>query len=289
MKKQRTLISILFLTIFSIQIYGQSDHSKNTDNAKLEFILKKCAGYCERVKSIALFYVCQEEIKDKTNFYRIANTLSTSPYGDTEVVPGRSLKLNRTRTSSYLYDYQLINKEEELQEQRTLLKKNNRKKNIENAKLETRFNAKYLVYGPVGFLSRYWQNYFSYEIMEQESLGEIQATIIKATPKPNNIENRNIAKLWINEKDNSILQIEWESGSIYNFDGKNIATMSGEFGTIMTWRVTYGLEKNGVRFPSRHLVQEFLVAESGERYLRNEIITNFNDYKFFIVESEIKY
>jgi len=289
MKKQRILSSILICTFFSVQIYGQSDFSKNSDQAKLEFILKKCAEYCERVKSIALFYVCQEEIKDITNFYRIVDTLRTSPYGVTEIVPGWSLKLNNTRISSYLYDYQLINKEKELQEQRTLLKKNNRKKNIENAKLETRFNAKYLVYGPVGFLSRYWQDYFSYEIIGQESLGKIQATIINAAPKPNNKENRNFAKLWINEKDNSILQIEWESGSIYNFDGKNIATMSGEFSTVMMWRVTYGLEKNGVRFPSWHLIQEFLVSESGERYLRNEIITNFNDYKFFIVETEVKY
>ena len=289
MKERGVLISALFIILFSIQIFSQTEDPKKDNQEELEIILKKCAEYCERVKSIALFYVCQEEIKDKTNFYRIANTLRTSPYGDTEIVTGSSLKLNNTRISSYLYDYQLINKEEELQEQRTLLKKNNRKKNIENAELETRFNAKYLVYGPVGFLSRYWQNYFSYEIMGHESLGEIQATIINATPKPNNIENRNFAKLWINEKDSSILQIEWESGSNYNFDGDNIATMSGEFGTVMTWRVTYGFEKNGVRFPSRHLVEEFLVAESGVRYLRNEIITNFIDYKFFIVESEIKY
>ncbi|MFC2166879.1 hypothetical protein ACFLQZ_02830 [Acidobacteriota bacterium] len=288
MGKNRAILLVIFLILLSAHLFSQIENSNSDDQEGLEIILKKCAEYCERVKSIALFYVCQEEVKDKTNFYRIANTLRTSPYGVTEIVTARSLKLNNTRISSYLYDYQLINKDEELQEQRTLLKKNNRKKNIENAKLETRFNAKYLVYGPVGFLSRYWQNYFSYKIMGKENLGEIQATIINA-PKPNNKENRNFAKLWINEKDNSILQIEWESGSIYNFDGKNIATMSGEFRTIIVLRVAFGIEKNGVRFPSRHLVQEFLVAESGERYLRNEIITNFNNYKFFIVESEIKY
>ena len=117
----------------------------------------------------------------------------------------------------------------------------------------------------------------------------IQATIIKATPNLNNKENWNYAKIWINEKDSSILQIEWESGSKYDFDGKNIASMSGDIRTVTTWRVTYGIEKNGVRFPSRQHIQEFLVLESGKRFLRNEIITNFNDYKFFIVETEVKY
>lgn len=289
MRDKRILISILIFVLFSNQIYGQSDHYKNSDQAPLEFILKKCAEYCERVKSIALLYVCQEEIKEKMNFYRIANTLRTTPYGDTEIVLGESLKLRRTRRHSYLYDYQLINKEEELQEQRTLLKKDNRKKNLENAELEVRFNVKYLVYGPVGFLSRYWQNFFSYKIIGQESLGKFQATIIRATPKPNNKENWNFAKIWINEKDSSILQIEWESGSIYDFDGKNIASISGDFRTVTMLRVTYGIEKNRVRFPSIQLIQEFLVSESGKRYLRHEITTVFNDYKFFIVETEIKY
>lgn len=288
MKKRITLLSIL-LFIISVQIYSQLDNSKNSDQAQLELILKKCAEYCERVKSIAMFYVCQEEIKESTNFYRTTNTLRTTPYGITEMVPGGALKLKRTRKSSFLYNYQLINKEEKLHEQRTLLKKNNRKKQLEDAELEVRFNAKYLVYGPVGFLSRYWQNFFSYEIIGQESLGEIQATIIRASPKPNNKDNWNFAKIWINEKDKSILQIEWGSGSIDDFGGKNIASMSGDFRTDTIVRATYLIEKNGVRFPSLQLIQEFLVSESGKRYLRHEMTTVFNDYKFFIVDTEIKY
>ncbi len=289
MKNWRRFFSVLFFVFFSAQIFSQTDDVKTSDQEELEIILEKCAEYCERVKSIAMFYVCQEEIKDKTNFYRTTDTLRTTPYGITEIVPGKSLKLKRTRKSSYLYNYQLINKEEELQEQRTLLKKNNRKKNIKNAELEIRFNAKYLVYGPVGFLSQYWQNFFSYKIIGQESLGEIQATIIRATPKPNNKDNWNFAKIWINERDRSILQIEWGSGSIDDFGGKNIASMSGDFRTDTIVRATYLIEKNGVRFPSRQLIQEFLVSESGKRYLRHEMTTIFNDYKFFIVETEVKY
>ncbi len=289
MKELRVLISALFIILLSTQIFSQADDPITDNHEELEIILKKCAEYCERVKSIALFYVCQEEIKDKTNSYRNANTWEPSPYGDPVIVPGRGLKLNNTRISSYLYDYQLIYKGKELKEQRTLIKKNNKKQDIENAKLETRFNTKYLVYGPVGFLSRYWQNYFSYEIIGRERLSKIQATIIHAIPKPNNKENRNFAKLWINEKDSCILQIEWGSESISDFDGKNIASRSGEFRTELMFNVTYGFEKNGVRFPNRQLIQEFLVSESGERYLRNEIITNFTNYKFFIVETDIKY
>jgi len=290
MRDKRLLISILIFVLFSNQIYGQTDNSISANQENLELILKKCAEYCERVKNIAMFYICKENIKDRRKFYRVLNTLRIKPYGSSTIkLDVKTLKLKNTRKNSYLYDYQLINKENELQEQRTLFKKNNRKTIIENAKLDVRFNAKYLVYGPVGFLSRYWQNYFNYKIIGQENLGETLATIIRATPKPNNKENWNFAKIWINEKDSSILQIEWESGSIYDFEGKNIASTYRDFRTITMLKVTYGIEKNGVRFPSRQHIQEFLVSETGKKYLRNEIITVFNDYKFFIVESEIKY
>ena len=289
MRKNRILPLILYLIFISAQFFGQSENSRKNDQEKLEKILEKSAEYCERVKSIALLYVCQEEIKEKMNFYRIANTLRTTPYVNTEIVLGESLKLRRTRRHSYLYDYQLMKKEEELHEKRILLKKNKRKKHIENAELEVRFNAAYLIYGPVGFLSRYWQNYFDYEIIGQEDIEKIPAAIIKATPKPNNKENRNFAKIWINERDGSILQIEWEPESIVDYKGKNIEIPAGNLKTVVVWKVTYGVEKNGIRFPGRQHIQEFLVSESGKRYLGNEIITIFNDYKFFIVETEIKY
>lgn len=289
MRKNRILPLILYLIFISAQFFGQSENYRKNDQENLGKILEMCTEYCERVKTIALLYVCQEEIKEKVNVYRISDTLRTTPYGITEIVPGKSLKLKRTRTSSYLYDYQLMKKEEELHEKRILLKKNKRKKHIENAELEVRFNAAYLIYGAVGFLSRYWQNYFDYEIIGQEDIDKIPAVIIKATPKPNNKENRNFAKIWINERDGGILQIEWEPESIIDYKGKNIEIPAGNLKTVVVWKVTFGIEKNRVRFPSLQLIQEFLVTESEKRYLRNEIITNFKDYKFFIVETEIKY
>jgi hypothetical protein len=257
-----------------------------TDEAKLSKILNKTAKYCERVKSIALFYVCQEEIRDKANFYSLASVTRTTIYGQEEVPLG--LRIRRTRSNSYLYDYQLIKEGEDLSEQRILLKKNGRKMRKENAELEVKSKSKYIIYGPVGFLSRYWQDYFDYEIIGKKRIEKKKATIIKATPKSNNEENRNFAKIWIHEEDGSIIQIEWEPESIDDYVEKNIETFVGNLKTAVVWRVTYGIEKNGVRFPSRQHVQEFLATESDKRYILNETITVLNNYKFFIVEYEIK-
>jgi hypothetical protein len=203
------------------------------------------------------------------------------------VVSSRVLTLRRTRSYSYSFDYQLIKKGDELQEQRLPLKKSKRKKGG-STEPDVRYRAQYLVYGPVGFLSRYWQDYFDYEIVGEENVGETQAAVIKATPKPDNEENRNFARVRIDEKDGSVLQIEWEPESILDFEGKTVRAQEEELETAVVWNVAYGIEKNGVRFPSRQHIQEFLVTEDKKRYIRNEITTDFADYKFFVVETEIK-
>jgi len=281
---------LLFIIGAVLLMHSQkaSSLSLQEDQARLSQILNKTAAYCERVKSIALFYVCIESIKDKIYFYRSSRSVKNSPYGDLELVPSRTLTLKRTRSHSYTYDYQLIKQGEELKEQRMPLRKKDKKQTGKDVELEVRYSAKYLIYGPVGFLSRYWQDYFDYEILGQEPIDEIQATVIKASPKPHNKENRNFARIWVDGKDGSILQIEWEPESILDYEGKKISSQAGDLETAVVWRVTYGIEKNGVRFPSRQHVQEFLVAEDKKRYIRNDIITTFENYKFFVVETEIK-
>lgn len=279
-------IKPLFLTIFfSLLFHADTPASLNSQNnqEKLNQILNKTANYCERVKGIALFYVCIENTKDKIYFYRSSRSIRESPYGESEIVPIRILTLKRTRNYSYSFDYQLIKKGEELEEQRIPLKKKKKK-----AELDVRYSAKYLVYGPVGFLSRYWQAYFDYEIVGEEQIGETLATVIKASPNSNNEENRNFAKIWIDGKDGSILQIEWEPESIVDYEGKTVRSLSEELETAVVWKVTYGIEKNGVRFPSQQHIQEFLVTEDKKRYIRDKITTVFENYKFFVVETEIK-
>ena len=202
LKKGITFKRIFFCLIIQmflvVTVQKASPKYFQTDQSNLNQILEKAAKYCERVKSIAMFYICEEEIQETKKHFRVNNTLTIKPYGSPSLsIDMKTLKLRRTRRNFYLYDYQLVNKEKKLQEKRTLLKKNNRRKNIKNAELEVRFNAQYLVYGPVGFLSRYWQNYFYYEIIGQEDIDKIPALIIKATPQPNNKENRNYAKICV--------------------------------------------------------------------------------------------
>ena len=207
------------------------------DRTRLNQLLIKSTEYCEKVKNIALFYVCIEKIKERKYIYRTTTSERISLGGAVIEKPYKSLKLKRTRIYSYVYDYQLIKKGEELNERRILLEKNNKKKHKENAELEVGYSAKYLVYGAVGFLSRYWQDYFDYEIIGEERIGGTLAAVIKATPKANNEENRNSASMWIDEKDGSILKIEWEPESILDYEGKPVRSRAGELKPAVVWKV----------------------------------------------------
>lgn len=175
-----------------------------------------------------------------------------------------------------------------MSERRILLEKNKKKKQKENAELEVGYSAKYLVYGPVGFLSRYWQDYFDYEITGEERIGGTLAVVVKATPKANNEENCNFARIWINDKDGSVLRVEWEPESILDYEEKPFRSQAGELKPKVVWKVTCGIEKNGVRFPSRQQVQEFLITEEGKRFISDDINTIIENYRFFVVETEIK-
>jgi hypothetical protein len=286
---KKTWLFFMMAAILLMNRQDASPLSPQEDQARLSQILNQTAEYCERVKNIALFYVCIETIKDRIYFYRSTTFERILPSGAVMEEPYKTLRLKRTRNYSYVYDYQLIKKEEELNERRILLEKNNKKKQEENAELEVRYSAKYLVYGPVGFLSRYWQDCFNYELIGHETIGETLSAIVKATPRPENEENRNSARIWIDEKDGSILQIEWEPESILDYEGKKMRSQAGDLETAVVWRVTYGIEKNGVRFPSQQKVEEFLQTEEGKRFIRNETVTTFDNYRFFVVETEIKH
>jgi hypothetical protein len=205
----------------------------------------------------------------------------------------RAFNIRRTDTQTFVYDYQLVKKEDDLRERRVLLEENGNRRNIQDAELDKiKYFSQYLVFGPVGFLSSAWQEHFQYEILGEEKIQDENALILKATPKEEREENNNIGRIWIGS-DYQVLRIEWEPASIQNYADESFDSRLGEFKKTVKWAVDYGIEKNGVRFPSRQVVQEIFITSTprGNEYrtVKHETVFEYSDYKFFIVETEIKY
>lgn len=300
---RHVLLPILLapIVVCGTAAFGHSQVVSSESPGKLQDMLRETQKYCEKVKNIALHYICKERITDKENILRqrrggASGLLREKKFFD----------VLRVKRSSYVYDYQLLKKDDELREQRMLLEENGKKRGRKDVELSEnlKYSSQYLVYGPVGFLSAYWQNHFDYEIVGTETIRGEPTVMIKAEPSQEREENYNFGRIWINQK-NQIVRLEWEPVSIKNYQDESLRMQRGrvgpnfrpgaiEFDKKVVWTVDYEVEKNGVRFPSRQTIREkyvFHAAAQGREYetIKQEIIFDFIDYKFFVVDTEIKY
>ena len=288
--------SILFILSSEIingfcQNNTKKSHQIYHDQDMLSQILDKTSKYCEKVKKVALSFTCIEIIESKKYVYRKGATLIINAFGDIPEVHDfdvRNLKLQKIVKDKFIYEYRLVKKDSTLEENRTLLQKNRRKKYKENAELQIQYKGQFVLYGPVGFLSNYWQKYFNYEIVGEELLDEKKTIVVEASPSPANKENRNFAKIWIDEEDFSILQIEWQPQSIADYQRKIQESRRGNLEEKVIWNIKYGVEKNGIKFPSKQLIQRILVDYNWKKKIMEEVSFTYSDYKFFDINSDIK-
>ncbi|MGD8535579.1 MAG: hypothetical protein PVF66_06980, partial [Candidatus Aminicenantes bacterium] len=153
----RKKIICLFLLLFFLNsgnLYLSQKVTAEVNQTKLKNILKKTAAYCERLKKMALYFVCHENIEEKIYFYTRRKVFVSKDLESSTPLQKVNLRQRRMKRSTYVYDYQMIKKGDKEQEKRILLKEGRKEKHVENAELKIRgYKAKFLVYGPVGFLS----------------------------------------------------------------------------------------------------------------------------------------
>jgi len=285
----RTACVILLLVFMTTGLAAQVPTKVSAEDlALLKQVMQKTGDYCERLKAVALDFICHENILENTYFYNKKSSYRRSDVAG-EMIYSTQLKLRRVQDKTYVYDYQMIRKDEERYEKRDLLEENGKKKARKDAKLELqRYFAQYLVYGPVGFLSHYWQQHFDYTVVGRDALDGRATLVITATPTEEREENYSFGKIWVDASDFSVLKIEWDPRSIPGYSDE-LDSSIGNLKREITWSVTYGIEKNGIRFPSFQKLEEILINHTGNRSIKYQVDILYDQYQFFIVETEIKY
>jgi len=244
----------------------------------LFLILEKTAEYCSKLDNASLDFVCHEEIKERLYY---------SPGADGTYLGGRFYKENQ-----YLYDYQLIRKEGQMLEKRVLLEENGKNKMEADAALKTKqFEHKYVIFGPVGLLSSENQAHLSYQIEKAAKLDGEKVIIVEAKPRSPQDGNRLYGKVWLREKDLSILKIEWDQSSMGNIKGIMEVAEKLKAKPHITFVSEYGYEKHGIRFPSKYsVVEEYIVARGRRNKMKcSQTVVTYKNYKFFTVETQVKY
>jgi len=260
------------------------------DQEELETILKKCAEYCERLANSALHFVCEETINEEINHGHFGGdrvvTISGGNIAMRSGAGGRNIERNE-----YVYDYQLIKKGNKIEETRTLLKENGKKKHEKNAPLKTkRFYSKRSVYGPIGLLGNEQQGKYDYKIIKEQTIKKRKTYVIEVTPKINIEGNPNFGKVWIDKEDFSVLKIEIKQESLAGFEKIDQESEKQKMTPRITTTHDYFIEKNGIRFPSKTVCEEIYVARMRRVRTRiSETRITYDNYKFFTVDTKIKY
>jgi len=287
MKKNKFLSLMAFLLCIFYQnsaAYQASQESPAQMN--LNTILKKVEEYCHRLEHGVYDFVCKEEISENIDYSRDLNLNSIM------------IAFPRRVLTKYLYDYQLIKKGQEIKESRTLLERNGRKLHEENALLETRvFRYQHVLLRTVDLFNEFGNTFNDYNIIGEETLNGEEAIVIEAVPKAS-YEQRFLygaepsylsGKIWVKKQDFSILNIIWNPRVVKEM--KNIEEIAKRYKAEprITIISEYKFEKNGIRFPSRLYIEEAYGNKEGKKFVRSETDIVYRDYKFFTVETEVKY
>ena len=288
MKKLKTFISILFFIIFSIQIFSQTDELNTGDQEELDIILKKCAEYCEKLSNSVLDFICNEKIKEEMYIPGDRRSLEFAEFADPTIVSDTDRQNNDIYT--YVYDYQMIRKDNKISNRRILLRENGKKKNEVDAKLKTkRFKHHNILFGPIALLAELWQPQYDYKIIQRKKFKGDKVVVIEATPNDKMTESNPYGKVWVREDDFSIVKIEWDQRSLGNLDVLKEDAKRFRSTPRVEIYAEYEYEKNGVRFPNKYVIIETYYRNGARYCTRYKIDTTYKDYKFFTVETGVKY
>jgi len=313
-------LSFIFILIFTLTAYpvlSSQEGAAGNDSADLDKILKKSAEYCSKLAASALYFVCLEKISEETSKNSREGQLSNPQepsYRDVtdprrnqglqyQGIPDRYRKgphKTNLRKNVYVYDYQLIKKNDKIEETRTLLEENRTKKNEKNAQLKTRkFYSYRSVLGPIGLLGKSQQNKFNFKIIEENKQNGRDALVIEAIPKTVSVENSNYGRIWVDRENFQILRIDVAQESLVGYKDLKVKGVNH----IITVSHYYDVEKNGLMFPSKTVFEENYTPDKVQVGLwsnytntvqektlqRTKLEIDYSDYKFFTVDVDVKY
>jgi hypothetical protein len=257
----------------------------------LREILARSAAYCDRLSRAALDFVCLEKIKEEIYTYSFPSSGAAVVTREGESPMTLEVRPRRyTKANSLIYDYQMIRQKGEMRESRTLIEENGVRKEEKNAPLKIkRFYSERAIFGPVGFLAQEWHDLYNYEIVDEDSVQGRKAYVIEARPKTP-IENKpNFGKIWVDKGDSSILRIDIEQESLPGFEKARQEAGKEKLTPHFKTTHIYGVEKNGLRFPSRTVFEEEYSRVKGKKFRASRTIIAYDKYRFFTVETDVKF
>jgi hypothetical protein len=254
---------------------------ESAQQQRLQRLLEKAADYCDRLeKNFSLFF-CQEVITEYINvsWDKVIDP-QTGSYSNIPPIKDK-----------YVYEYQLIREDNKVSESRTLLEINGVKKNIPDAQLENRNRYEKLIFGPIAFLSRFWQQLYDYKILREDTLQGEKVAVIEAIPRLVRESNPLVGKIWIKEDEpgqGDVLKLEWNPKTILqNFETILKHEKIYKAKLAITFFVEFNINRKGYRLPSRYYIEDAFIKKNKKKFVRTKTNVIFKNHRYFTVSSEV--
>jgi TonB family protein len=271
---------------------GGSGPAPGSDLTRL---LDGTAGYCEKLETAALEFICEEKIGE-THY----NFATEPKWGGIAVASRETGQIERqaffpqwdpqrTIRSDYVCDYLFVRRGDEVKERRVVLEDDG-KKTTDRATLleEKRFTALNPVMAATDLLGRERQVFFNYRIISRASIQGRTAAVLEAIPRSGNSRGIEYAKVWVDSENFQILRSEVQGVPIEGYDDVLRDSVQFRVRPYLLTTHTYEFEKNGIRFPGQSIIRveyprrgEF----TKDRTLKLKIDMKYDKYQFFSVET----
>jgi hypothetical protein len=195
-------------------------------------------------------------------------------------------------TNKYVFDYQLLFKNQKVKEQRRLIAgKPKTKEKIKVEELIFSFFSERVVFGPHTLLSAEKQARFDYGVLNYTKQKGQEFVILKMIPKKVDQVFFSSAKVWLNTKDFSVRKISLTPRYIEGYEQLVQIANYIQAKLFLTCEIEYNQEYQGLYFPTQVRIIE--TYKGGRTIVRNfglqgwertRTIYTYQDYKFFNVE-----
>jgi TonB family protein len=271
-------------------------------NEELARILVGCGDYCRKLAKAALFYICEETIKETTYsllppdllaeveqrayFYQVNESSDGRLQGWVSERP-QILSSRNIERIAYSCDYQLFRRTDDFEERRIILKDNGHKI---TDRVELLGEKRYSVLSPISstlaILGQDRQFLFKYQIIKEVKIYGKNAVIIESLPRSGDVSGIQSARVWIDKSNFQILKIEIEGVPIEGYDDVLGEAVQLNIEPLFLRTYEFRIEKNGFRFPERTTVQvEYPSFPRSRREIKSKIELSYKNFKYFMVET----
>jgi TonB family protein len=270
----------------------------------MERILNGCAAYCRKLADAALFYICEETIKETTHALGSPDRLAELALRArnymvqvTESADGQMtgwlvdkpqiIERRRAERLGFDCDYQMIRRFGEIEERRIVLKENGRRITDRVELLEeSRYSALAPIASALNILAEDRQPLFHYRVLKEDKVFGKTAYVIEVVPKLGDADGVRSAKAWLEKGSGRILNCEIEGVPLDGYDDVLSEAVLLNIRPFFLRTYEYRVENSGVLLPDRTTVRiEYPGLMPNRRETKSKIGLDYKNFKFFSVQT----